>query len=174
MHAPVITRHRRPFLAPIWISAAVVLGVCALALGAYRSAVLTTVILVSYPDSPAAGQAQQLARMFGERDRESGVEAIYASATPRARELAAPLAERLGVTPVEVPAREVRSLAARARREHRGRAVLVIGGAGELPELVRALSGHRIVPLPPSGQDDALYVVSVPTFGPAGVLRMTY
>ena len=80
MDPPGITRHRRPFLAPVWLTlvAALVIGGVAVAL--YRSATTTVVLLVppvekepgtidDPPLSPEGEQrAQQLARMFGDVD----------------------------------------------------------------------------------------------------------
>src|SRR5690606_18752752 len=81
MQAPAITRHRRPFLAPLWLFAAVIViatGAAVAAMAAYRSATTTTVIVARHAekmlgtiDDPPLAQAgelraQQLARMFGD------------------------------------------------------------------------------------------------------------
>lgn len=184
MHAPAITRHRRPFLAPIWVGAALVLGLAAVALGLIRAATLTTVIVVSQAEPRPGGgsdpplappgelRAQRLAHMFGEH-RAPGIVAIYAGETRGARLTAAPLAQRLGLAPVEVPAAEMTRLAARIRREHRGGEVLAVVDAGELPGVVGALSGRAAAPFA-ADASDTLYVVTLPSFGPSGVLPMKY
>lgn len=184
MHAPAITRHRRPFLAPIWVGAALVLGLAALALGLLRAATLTTVIVVSQaepqpgggsdppPAPPGELRAQRLAHMFGEQ-RAPGIGAIYVAATRRARLTAAPLAQRLGLAPVEVPAAQMLRLDARIRREHRGGEVLAVVDAVELPRVVSALSGRAAAQFAADAHD-TLYVVTLPSFGPAGVVAMKY
>src|ERR1700685_3557658 len=107
MEAPGITRHTRPFFAPLWFmplaAVAVLLGAFAL----YRGANTTMVVLVqptekdpgTIDDPPASPEgeerAQRLARMFGSTGGVGRVDAIYVSDDRRAHQTAAPLAERL-------------------------------------------------------------------------------
>jgi hypothetical protein len=55
--------------------------------------------------------------------------------------------------------------------EHRGGAVLVIASGEALPQMVRELAGQD---LPPGERDDPdlIYVVSIPTFGRANLVRL--
>ena len=78
MDPPGITRHRRPFLAPVWLGMIAVLVVGGMALLYYRSASTTLVLLVTAvekepgaiddPPLSADGEqlAQRLAQMFGD------------------------------------------------------------------------------------------------------------
>jgi len=185
MEAPAITHRRRPFLAPIWLPA--LLGVIALALAAlaYRSVTTTTVVLVRHAekalstidDPPLAPEGEQrserLAQMFGEREGAGRLDAIYVSNTRRAQQTAAPLAARLHLPPVVLPGADVTGIAARLLSEHRGGTVLVIAHSNTLPQLVRELSGKEIQPIAENDYSD-IYVLSVPRFGGASLLRIKY
>ncbi len=84
-----------------------------------------------------ARNARRLASWFA-ADRPT---AIYVSATRRARETAAPLAARLGLTAQEYDPRDTPGLIARARAE-KG-TVLIVGHSNTVPEIVAQLGGAR-------------------------------
>jgi broad specificity phosphatase PhoE len=93
--------------------------------------------------SPAgAANAQRLAAWFKGRARPG---AIYVSATRRARETAAPLAARLGLTPIEYNPADTVALVARVRAEPGS--VLVVGHSNTVPDIVAAFDGTRPAPL---------------------------
>lgn len=185
MEAPAITRRRRPFLAPIWLPALAGLVVVALGIYAYSCVSTTTIVLVRHAekalgtidDPPLAPDGEQrserLALMFGERNGAGHLDALYVTDTRRTRQTAAPLAARLHLVPVVLPAADISGSAARILKEHRGETILVIGHSNTLPELIRELSGKRIEPI---ADDDygEIYVLSVPRFGKTTVLRMKY
>jgi phosphohistidine phosphatase SixA len=99
-----------------------------------------------------AGNAQRLASWFGS-DRPA---AIYASATRRARESAAPLAERLGLTVKEYDPRDTPGLVARAKAETG--TVLIVGHSNTVPEIVAGLGGARPADLGESDYGDIFRV----------------
>lgn len=185
MEPPAITRQRRPFLAPVWLSMlAAVIAIC-VAVAVYRSATTTLVIVVrpvekeigTINDPPLSDEgeqrAQRLAKMFGDTGPSGRLDAIYVSETRRGQQTAAPLAERLGRHPVVVPVDDIKGTASRVLREHEGGAVLVIGTTENVPQLLRALSGRDVAAAP--GDDvDTIFLVSVPTYGDPSVLRMKY
>jgi broad specificity phosphatase PhoE len=185
MEPPAITRQRRPFLAPVWLSFLAFLVAIGVAFAVYRSATTTVVVLArpvekelgtiaDPPLSPEGEQrSQRLAQMFGDASGVGRLDAIYVSDVRRAQQTAAPLAERLGKRPVVVPANDVKGTAARVMREHEGGTVLVIGSSNSVPQLLRELSGLEIAPVT-EDEHDTLYVVSVPSFGRANVLRLKY
>jgi phosphohistidine phosphatase SixA len=190
MEAPaIITHHRRPFLLPVWLTFAAAFGLFVAALVAffiYRSAMTTTVVVLARhadkdlssiqdpPLSPEGEQrAERLAQMFGRDKGAGGVDAIYVSDGRRAQQTAAPLAERLGKAAIVVPAGDIKGLVSRVMHEHEGGSVLVVGQSSTVPELIHELGD---IDVPPVAEDeyDTLYVLSVPAFGHASVLRMAY
>ena len=183
MQAPGITRHRRPFLAPIWLTFAAALAVAAAALAVYRSATTSLVVVVRHaekqlgsiddpPLSPVGeARAERLARLLGDPSF-GAVRAIIVTDTRRAQQTAAPLAKRLRLQPEVVSARDLDEVLARVRA-HRGSRVLVVGHSNTVPELVSRLSGEAVPPIADDEYDD-LYVISTPTFGPAALLRLTF
>jgi phosphohistidine phosphatase SixA len=66
---------------------------------------------------------------------------IFVSRTRRARETAAPLAARLGVTPQEYDPGDVAGVAARAGAA--AGTVLIVGHSNTVPEIVAALGGTK-------------------------------
>jgi broad specificity phosphatase PhoE len=158
----------------------------AIALFAYRSATTTTVILVRHaekelvtiedPPLAAAGEhrAEQLAQMFGTPGGLGHIEGIYVTNTRRTQQTAAPLAARLGIRASVLPAStSSASVASQVLREHRGGRALIVGHSNTVPEIVKALSGEDVPPIADDEYDN-VYVVSVPTFGRANVLRLKY
>jgi phosphohistidine phosphatase SixA len=85
-----------------------------------------------------AANAVRAAAWFDGRAKPS---AIYVSPTRRARETAAPLAAKLGLTPIEYDPRDTPGLIARVRAE--GGSVLVVGHSNTVPDIVAALGGAR-------------------------------
>jgi len=183
MDPPAITRHRRPFLAPLWLTLLAVVVIGGLAVTFYRSATTTVVLLVrsvekepgSIDDPPLSPEgeqrAQRLAHMFGEPNGGGRLDAIYVSDDRRAQQTAAPLVERLHRAPLVFSARDARAAAARMLRDHAGGTVLVIGSGVTLPQMIRELTDVDTVAAAP-GESAVLYVVSVPSFGRAHLVRI--
>jgi len=182
---PAITRQRRPFLLPVWLTMLAVLLVIGAGLAIYRSATTTLVVLVrpverelgtidDPPLSPEGEQrAQRLARMLGEARGAGRLDAIYVSDARGAQQTAAPLAERLGKRPVVISGNDANGTAARVMHEHEGAAVLVIASSSSIPQLIHELSGLEAVSIA-EDEPDVVYIVSIPTFGRASLLRLKY
>lgn len=183
MEPPGITRHRRPFLAPLYLSLLAAAVLFALGWAFYNTATTTVVFLVrpveknvgtidDPPISPEGeARAERLAHMFGEQVRGAGrLDGIYESADRRAEQTAAPLVERMHRAPVVFHVSEARATAARALREHAGGTILIIASGAALPQMVQELTGS---PLADAAADDAdvIYVVSVPRIGRAHLAR---
>jgi broad specificity phosphatase PhoE len=185
MEAPGITRHRRPFLAPLWLILLAAATATAIAWSAYRSAGTTVVVLVPAPgkqpgtiaDPPVSAdgeaRAQRLARLFGEGSAAGRLDAIYASDDRRAQQTVAPLAERLHRLPVIFGAGEIGAATARVLREHAGGKVLVAGGDNSIAQMAQMLVGADAAAAVASGPD-SLYVVSIPRFGHPQFLRVNF
>jgi broad specificity phosphatase PhoE len=100
--------------------------------------------------------------------------AIYSTDYQRTRATALPTAQvralPVSLYDARLPAPE---LAARLRASHAGGTVLVIGHSNTVPEIVRALSGQAVAPLP-EDQFDRLYRVSVDPAGQPSLKLDTY
>ena len=185
MEPPALTRRRRPFLAPLWLTLLALVVMAAIAWSVYRAAGTTVVLLVpttakepggiADPPLSAEGeeQAQRLARLLGDAAGTGALSAIYVSDDQRAQQTAAPLAERLHRAPTVFAAADAATAAVRALHEHPGGTVLVIGAAAALPQMLEELAGTGDVAAA-ANASDVVYVVSVPTFGRAHVVRMRF
>jgi broad specificity phosphatase PhoE len=176
---------RRPLLTPVWLTALAALVAVAVVAWFLSSLSTTTVVIVRHaekelgtiedPPLSQAGEqrAQLLARMFGEKEGPGRLDAIMASDTRRTQRTAAPLADRLGIAVTTVDGKDVAGLTRRIRHEYRGQRVLVVGHSNTVPAIVKALTGTSV---PPIADEDysQLYVVTVPVFGPASLLRLSY
>jgi phosphohistidine phosphatase SixA len=183
MGPPAITRRRRPFLAPFWLILLAVLAVLGVGLALHASDSNTIVVIVppgsrelgtieDPPLSPAGEQqAQQLAQQFAAATGPEGLAAIYVSATRRAQQTAAPLAQLLGKQPVSLTSSDADGIAGQIMGAHAGDNVLVVCPEAVVADLVQVLSGRPVAA--PEGQS-AIWVVTVPRYGPASVLRMGY
>ena len=183
MEPPVITRRRRPFLAPVWLTMLAVVIVILIAVLIFRSATTTVVVLVGPaekevgtiddpPLSPEGEQrAQRLAQMFGES--RGALSALYVSQSRVAQQTAAPLADRLGLHPGAVPANDPGGAVSRVLREHDGGTAMLVVTSANVQGLLRELIGHDVV-VTKDDDYDTVFIVSVPTFGDANVLKMKY
>jgi broad specificity phosphatase PhoE len=190
MEAPaIINRHRRPFLLPVWLTFAAVFALFVAAVVTffiYRSATTTTVVVLarhaekvvsSIQDPPLSEEGEQraerLAQMFGRGKGVGKIDAIYVSDARRTQQTAAPLAQRLGTQPIVVPAADTKGLVSRVMHEHDGDTVLIVGHSNTVPQLIHEL-GDIDVPAIGDDEYDTLYVLSIPSFGHASLLRMEY
>jgi phosphohistidine phosphatase SixA len=179
---------RRPFLMPVWltgIAAFALFAVAVLAMLMWFTANSTTVIVIRHAEKesvepdPAlseAGQARAmlLVRMFGAVQGTGHLDVIYTSPALRNRQTAAPLAARLGLTPIVAPADNPKALAHRALSDNSGKRVMIVGHSNTVPELVAALSGQDDIPKMDEHDFGTMYIVTVPRIGSANVLRLSY
>ena len=179
---------RRPFLMPVWltgIAAFALFSVAVIAMLVWFTANSTTVIVIRHAEKesvepdPAlseAGQARAmlLVRMFGAAQGAGRLDVIYTSPALRNRQTAAPLAARLGLTPIVAPADNPKALAHRALRDNSGKRVMIVGHSNTVPELVAALSGKDDIPKMDERDFSTMYIVTVPRIGSANVLRLSY
>ncbi len=183
MEPPAITRHRRPFLAPVWLSLLAALLVAAIGMALYHSSGTTLVLLLrpgdrdpgTIADPPLSPEgeerAQRLARLLGDPRPGVGLDAVYVTGDQRAQQTAAPLVARLQRHPQTFAADQAGAVAGRLLHEHTGGAVLVIAAEPAFTRLLRALVGADNAG---AGPDDSavMYVVSVPSFGRASLVRL--
>jgi len=177
MEPPGITRHRRPFLAPLWVSLLAVLAIGSVMLAVHHAATTTLVFLVrpaerdpgTISDPPVSPEgeerARRLAHMFGEAGGVARIDAIYESDDRRALQTGAPLVERLHRAPVVFSAAAARAAARRALREHPGGTLLMIASSPAREQLAQEFMSADLT----AEQDgpDFICVVSIPSFGRA-------
>ncbi|MDQ5844185.1 MAG: histidine phosphatase family protein [Acidobacteriota bacterium] len=144
---------------------------------------VTTVILVRHaekmvvppenkdPDLSMAGQirAQELVRMFGD----SGINAIYATQYKRTLQSVKPLAEKLNISVTPVDAKKTPDLVKQIREQYAGQTVFIAGHNNTVPEIIAALGGPQL-PIIPETEFDNLYILTVPTSGPAKLLKLKF
>jgi broad specificity phosphatase PhoE len=184
---PSLVRHRRPFLAPLWLLGWLALIVLIVAVIYWKSATTTTIVVLRHaekqvgaisdsPLSPTGEQrAARLALLFGDAEKFGRIEKIYVTNTRRTQQTAAELGQRIGVTPEIVDAQlSAPELASKVLKENRGGRALVVGHSNTVPDIVRALTKADHVPLYADEEFDTMYIVTVPTIGRASVLRLKY
>jgi broad specificity phosphatase PhoE len=179
----------RAFLTPIWLVG--IAGVLAFSFAVFfvwewATADSTTVIVIRHaekeagaqadPPLSAAGEARAalLAQMFGGSQGPGRIDALYISSALRNRMTAAPLAARLGITPIVAPADDSRDLVRRVLREHRGGRVMIVSHLNTMPELVATLADRRDVPAIDEQNYATMYIVTVPRIGRPNLLRLSY
>lgn len=170
--------HLRTVIAALLVIAAVAVGL--VLMRPRFSPELHAVVLVRHaekadqsadtPLSPAGeARALRLADMLGGL----GVRAIYTSEFKRTAQTAQPTAQRLGLTPAVVPAKDTAGLIQRLRREHPRDNTLIVGHADTLPEIIRQLGVLEAVDIP-GNEFGNLYIVVTHPSGPSTLLRLHY
>jgi phosphohistidine phosphatase SixA len=176
---------RRPLLAPVWLAALAGLLVIALGFWVVSAASTTTVFVMRHaekltsspedPDPPLApageARALELAQLFGRTPKGQGLDAIVVSEFRRTQDTVRPLANRLSVPVIVMPADDPEGTAKRALSENRGGRALIVGHSDTVPEIVKALSGADVGPMS-EAEYGILYVVTVPRFSRAAVTRL--
>jgi broad specificity phosphatase PhoE len=121
-------------------------------------------------------RAARLASMLAD----SGISAIYATDTERARDTAAPLAGKLGlkVATYDTGAKmsgavDARPFAATLRRDHPNDVVLVVGHSNTIPDLLQAFGCAEKVSLGADEYDD-IFLVVPKSEGGATLVRLRY
>jgi phosphohistidine phosphatase SixA len=181
---PLTKLRRRPFMAPLMIP---VLGIVMAAAGVYwlgSWARTTVVVLVRHaeggestsgdPDLSPAGERRvaPLGALLGDLLADRKVDYLYAADTRRAQQTAAPVANEFRLPINLIASSDWPGLAARIKREHRGKTVVVVGYSTTLPAVISQLSGTDFAMR--DDEYDAVYVVVMPSPGETRVLRMRY
>lgn len=157
------------------------LGVALLASVGSAADEATTVLIVRHAekasaaaaDPPLSAAGRTRARTLAHVAGSAGIGALYATQFKRTRATVAPLATRLHLTPIQHPAADTPGLVADIQANRRGQTVLVAGHSNTVPEIVKQLTGVPMDDIPDS-QFDNLYVVVLPTGGPARLTHLKY
>ena len=123
------------------------------------------------PNLSGAGQAraQELRRMFDG----AGIAAIYATQYKRTQQTVKPLADKLGLAVTKVEAKETSELVKQIRARPAGQTIFIAGHNNTVPEIIAAMGGPQM-PIIPETEYDNLYVLTVPSEGPAKLLKLKY
>jgi phosphohistidine phosphatase SixA len=126
------------------------------------------------PDLSPAGEKRvaRLGTLLSDVLGERKVDYLYAADTRRAQQTAAPVANEFKLPINILASSDWSGLAARIRREHRGKTVAVVGYATTLPGVINQLSGSDLAMA--EDEFDAIYIVVVPSPGETRVLRVRY
>jgi broad specificity phosphatase PhoE len=181
---PLTRLRRRPLMAPLLLP---LLALLMAAAGVYWLGTwskTTVVILVRHaeaaqsssgdPDLSPAGEKRvaRLGALLSDVLGERKVDYLYAADTRRAQQTAAPVANEFKLPINILASSDWSGLAARIRREHRGKTVVVVGYATTLPGVINQLSGSDLAMA--EDEFDAIYIVIVPSPGETRVLRVRY
>ena len=181
---PLTKFRRRPFMAPLLIP---LLGMLMAVAGVYwlgTWARTTVVVLVRHaeagegssgdPDLSPAGEKRvaPLGALVDDMLADRKVDYLYAADTRRAQQTAAPVANQFKLPINVIASSDWSGLAARIKREHRGKTVMVVGYSTTLPGVISQLSGSDYVMR--DDEFDAIYVVVIPSPGETRVLRLRY
>jgi len=126
------------------------------------------------PDLSPAGEKRvaRLGALLSDVLGERKVDYLYAADTRRAQQTAAPVANEFKLPINILASSDWSGLAARIRREHRGKTVVVVGYATTLPGVINQLSGSDLAMA--EDEFDAIYIVIAPSPGETRVLRVRY
>lgn len=175
---------RRPFLAPVWIIA--LSGVLALAVAAWvvLEASTTIVVVTRHAEKgaddpkdpnlsvPGLARAERLADALGAVRDAHAVDAIFVTQWKRTGQTARPLATRLGVPVIILPADDVAGLERRILAEYRGKRVLVVAHSNTVTRIVADLADGGEYPPIADDEYGTAYVVAVPRWSRPAVLRI--
>lgn len=181
---PLTKLRRRPFLTPLMFPLLVLLAAGAGVYWLGTWARTTVVVLVRHaeagesntgdPDLSAAGEARvaKLGALLSDVLGDRNVDYLYAADTRRAQQTAAPVANEFKLPINVLGSSDWTGLAARIKREHRGKTVMVVGYASTLPGVLAQLSGDNVAMR--DDEFDTIYFVVMPSPGETRVLRLRY
>ncbi len=166
---------------PYWLGAAVLL--CLAPIAGAQPAMVVLVRHAEKASSPGpdpelseAGLARAAALASALSD--ASVSSIITTQFRRTRATAAPLAEKLGLTPITVAAdaglaAHAQATANAVRARPAGEVVLVVGHSNTIPAILRALGGPDFPELCES-EYDKLFIVQLDSARPARLFRTRY
>lgn len=94
-------------------------------------------------DPPLSSAGEKRSALLASMLADAGVDAIFVTELQRTQQTAAPLAARVHVTPIVIPAADTDALV-KAIRERKSGVVVVIGHSNTLPAIVAALGGPGV------------------------------
>jgi phosphohistidine phosphatase SixA len=114
-------------------------------------------------------RANVLSRMLVD----AGITAIYTTEVARTQQTAAPLADKLKLTPKVIPAKDVNGLVLQLRAGAANGAALVVGHSNTVPLIIAGLGAGTVPPIDDDSYDH-LFVVTMTTPDKATVVTLHY
>ncbi len=172
---------RKTLFTPLLLPVLGTVLAAALLLWIYTSITTTTVVLVRHAekaldageDPPLTAAGEERARRLAEMFADAGLSALFASEYRRTQATLLPLADAAGLEITIIEAGEAEQLVDNIRAAHRGKTVVIAAHSNTIPDLVSRLSGIRIDDIE-DGDYQGIYVLSLPRFGEASLLRLNY
>jgi phosphohistidine phosphatase SixA len=125
------------------------------------------------PDTKLSARGRARAQALANLLRGAGVTHVITSEYLRSRETAAPLAKALGLTPEQVPARDLPALVARLHAIDPASIVLVVGHSNTIPPMLTVLGWPNTLDLH-EGDYDNVFVVAPHPGQRASMVRLKY
>ncbi len=122
-------------------------------------------------DPPLTAAGEQRAARLAATLAQAGITDIVTTEFKRTRQTAAPLAEKLKITPVMSAAKDPGPLVARLKNAKAP--VLVVGHSNTLPDVIKALGVAEPVAIGDNDYDNLFIVVRTPS-GKATLIRLKY
>jgi broad specificity phosphatase PhoE len=122
-------------------------------------------------DPPLTAAGEQRAVRLAATLAQAGITDIVTTEFKRTRQTAAPLAEKLKITPIMSAAKDPGPLVARLKNAKAP--VLVVGHANTLPDVIKALGVAEPVAIGDNDYDNLFIVVRAPS-GKATLIRLKY
>lgn len=174
---------RRPFLAPVWILALLAAFALAIAAWAVYAASTTLVVVTRHAEKAEGGddpplsaeglaRAERLGAIFGADRTAPTIDVVFVTDRRRSGDTARPLAARLGVPVITLPADDLDGLRRRIFAEYRGRHVLVVAHSNTVPQIVKSLADGGDYPAIAETEYGTAYVVAIPRWSRPAVLRV--
>ncbi len=134
----------------------------------------TTVVMVRHaekvsnePDAALSEAGLRRAQALVAQLRTFKPTVLFASERRRTQQTLAPTAKSLGLQPLIRPSNAPEALAQEMLRDHRGKVILLAWHHGPHEPFVRALGVQGPLPIWTSSTYDRIWVISLPTQGPA-------
>ena len=125
------------------------------------------------PDTALSAKGRARAKALADLLRAAGVTHIITSEFRRSQETAAPLAKALGLTPEQVPARDLPALVARLHALDPASIVVIVGHSNTIPPMLAVLGWPNTLDLHDGDYDD-VFVLAPHPGQRASMVRLKY
>lgn len=124
-------------------------------------------------DPPLSDAGRRRAAALSHAVAVAGIKAIFATEYQRTQQTVEPVSQSLNLPVTRVNASKKDLLVKQVLDSHRGETVLIAGHSNTVPDIMAAFGAPKIEPLDERRYDD-LFVVFIPSGGPARLLNLKY